>query len=189
MPFEKLYFGKRKALTAFGLYLQWKKSQEAKRYFKNLLFDICQEYSWCLTTHLEIKNNGFLKPRDTIDLFAAETAQTLAKLLVLFKDCVEPFLVDEIKRNIQQRILTPFENQKQDWESLENNWSAVCGSCVGITALILDPKPEILNRCKQALIAYLRGFGDDGCCTEGISYWVYGFGYYTYFADISFSYR
>ena len=35
---------------------------------------------------------------------------------------------------------------------------------------------------------YLKGFGDDGACVEGINYWAYGFGYFTYFAQLLYQY-
>lgn len=31
---------------------------------------------------------------------------------------------------------------------------------------------------------YLSGIGDDGCCSEGIDYWYYGFSFYIHFAEM-----
>ncbi len=42
----------------------------------------------------------------------------------------------------------------------------------------------ILNRLLKALAYFLASYGDDGGCAEGIGYWVYGFGYFTYWLEM-----
>jgi len=185
---EKKYFQKRKQLVALGLYLQWQKDEKAMARFKSLIWDLCQDYSWALPAHLSIEKGVFINPLTTVDLFAAETAQMLAEFLLIYEDQFDLLLINEINKQVQQRVLKPFDENKWPWEKLENNWSAVCGSCVGITALILEKDPlklgRILRRCNKALTYYFAGYGADGACVEGISYWVYGFSYYRYFADL-----
>lgn len=62
-----------------------------------------------------------------------------------------------------------------------------CRKCI----LYLGTDEEIktvLPRIKETLEYYLKGFGDDGACVEGINYWAYGFGYFTYFAQLLYQY-
>jgi len=184
---EKNYFQNRKELVALGLYLQWNQDEKAMKRFKKLVWQVCQEYTWALPAHLKEEASSFKDPKTTLDLFAAETAQMLAEFLIVFADHFEPLLLNEVAHNIKERVLNPFYDQSWPWETFHNNWSAVCGGCIGIVALILESeerKDETVQRCLQALNCFLDGYGEDGCCTEGISYWVYGFGYYLYFIDL-----
>ena len=180
---EKNYFQRRKEVVALGLYLQMNEDEIAMTYFKNLVWDICQEHSWSLPAHFKMGHH-----QTTIDLFAAETAHMMAEFTEIFIDKFEPLLLLEIKNQIWHRVLTPFLAMDWPWEKLENNWSAVCAGAIGMTVLVLDVKAEekdiILNRCLKAMDCFLEGYGEDGCCTEGVSYWVYGFGFYLYFAEI-----
>lgn len=181
---ETSYFKRRKEVVALGLYLQWRRDDaSAFKLFKNLVWDICGEYSWSLPAHFK---EGYHET--TIDLFAAETAHMLAEFIDIFADDFEPLLLGEIKKQIWRRVLTPFLEMDWAWEKLENNWSSVCAGAIGMTALVLDvnqkEKELILNRCLAAMDCFLAGYGDDGCCTEGVSYWVYGFGYFVYFAEV-----
>ncbi|MNV89055.1 hypothetical protein D3C71_1833170 [compost metagenome] len=43
---------------------------------------------------------------------------------------------------------------------------------------------EILFRTESSMRYYLEGFGEDGACLEGLGYWNYGFGYFTYYSDL-----
>ena len=179
---EEIYFKRRRNVVAMALYLQWEREKEVLRHFKNLVWDICQEYSWALPAHLSTNSCEI-----TIDLFAAETAHMLAEFTEIFEADFEPLLLNEINKQIHRRVLTPFLEKAWNFEKLENNWSAVCAGAIGMTVLTLTldlkEKEIILKRCFQAMDYFLKGYGDDGCCTEGISYWVYGFGFYLYFAE------
>ena len=180
---ETSYFRRRRSVVALGLYLQWKNNEQAMRVFKNMVWDVCQEYSWALPAHYPNDFSGF-----TIDLFTAETAHMLSEFLQIFDSEFEPLLKFEICRQINQRIINPFLSQAWEWEKLENNWSAVCAGSIGMTVLNLnldkDIKSIILDRVLKAMNYFKKGFASDGCCTEGISYWVYGFWFYLYFADV-----
>jgi hypothetical protein len=183
--FEAAYFGVRKQLTALGLYLQWNPSKKAITYFNELLWSVSNEFSWCLAAHLSYGEKGFLgEPDKVIDLFSAETAQTLSELLILHEDIMEPYIQEYLRKRIDERVLTPFLEHQWGWETSINNWCAVCASSVGMAALQLaegEKKAQILDRVDKALVYYLKCFGDDGASEEGIGYWVYGFGYYIYY--------
>ena len=187
---EDVYFKRRRDATALALYLQWGESEEKVQLFEEMLFTICQEYSWALPAHIPINENktGYIDAYETVDLFASETAHFLAECTVLFKNKLDQSLMDIIKTEIQKRVLTPFVKKEWAFERLTNNWSAVCAGSIGIAALIIEEdlnrKSLILQRVENALEYFLQGYGDDGACVEGMGYWVYGVGYYTYFADM-----
>jgi hypothetical protein len=183
--FEDTYFERRKQLTALGFYLQFNNSKKAISYFKELLWSISNEFSWCLAAHLEYDDNGLIDGADkNIDLFSAETAQTLSELVLIHKDKLDNILINHIKRKIKDNVINPFLNREFHWETATHNWSAVCSGCIGITALLLEQGERlqsIINRVENALKYYLSGFGSDGVSLEGIGYWTYGFGYYIYY--------
>lgn len=183
--FETVYFERRKQLTALGLYLQWNSSKEAIDYFQELLWTISNEFSWCLAAHLSYGEDDFgSEPAKVVDLFSAETAQTLSEIIIIHKDKIDLLLFNNIKKQIEDRVINPFINKKWDWETATHNWSAVCGGCIGITALLIEKEEKqklVLNKVEKALECYISGFGDDGATLEGIGYWSYGFGYYMYY--------
>ncbi|MDU2491922.1 MAG: heparinase II/III family protein [Clostridium celatum] len=186
--FEEEYFKKRKQLTALALYLQWSSSQKALDYFKELLWSISNEFSWCLGAHLHFDDSGFIgESNKIIDLFSAETAETLSEIIIIHKDKLDKMLIKHIKNQIKERVLNPFINEKWEWEEATHNWSAVCAGCIGITALILENgerQDEIIRRVEKSLEYYLSGFSNDGVSLEGIGYWTYGLGYYIYYKSL-----
>ena len=187
---ETVYFERRKLLAAFGLYLQYHRNTEEQyeeilNYFQELLWSVTNEFSWCVAAHLPQNKEGFLEsPEFQIDLFAAETADTLAELLSIHADKIHPFLQGHIRRQISERIFEPFLRKNWWWETVQSNWCAVCNGCIGMAALLLEQgerKEKLLKKVDESLVHYLNSFGEDGACEEGIGYWVYGFGYYTYY--------
>lgn len=182
---EDIYFEKRKQLSSLGVYLQWKSDEKAIKYFNELLWSISNEFTWALAAHIGYGEYSFNEDcRRTIDLFAAETAESLSELIIIHEDKIDKMIVSHIKEEIITRVINPFLEKQWFWEKSEHNWSAVCGSCLGITALLLEDgerQEKIIKRVERALARYLNGFGNDGVSLEGIGYWSYGFGYYIYY--------
>lgn len=185
---EEDYFQVRKQLAALGLYLCWDKNQKAIEYFNELLWSVGNEFSWCLASHLSYGEAGFGEDSDkNIDLFAAETAESLSELLILHKDIIDPFIWSFLREQINKRVLQPFMEKTWGWETSINNWCAVCSGSIGIAAILLEEgkvRVKILDKVDKALEYYLRCFREDGATEEGIGYWVYGFGYYIYYTAL-----
>ncbi|KAB8131057.1 hypothetical protein F9U64_13865 [Gracilibacillus oryzae] len=201
--FETIYFERRKRLTAFGLmaflspenhqYLMW---------LENEVWQVCQEFSWCLPAHIDPQLEGQSyqdyqldgKKQYTIDLFAAETAFTLAELLHLFYNRLDPFLIEKVKIEVDRRVLQNFiDNGPFHWETATHNWASVCAGSIGSAAIYLHDNDTqlhlVIDRVVDAMNCYLEGYKADGACTEGYSYWQYGFGYFVYFFDLLEKYR
>jgi len=172
LPYEAQFFARRRHLAALAL-------TGDGAALSSILKDVCQERSWALPAHWDADAD----PRTCVDLFACETAQTLAEILKLRED-VEG--ADQIETEIRQRVLDPyFESDfPYFWEERISNWTAVCAGAAGMAALALDYDIDVIRgRVLPVLQAYLFSFGPDGGCVEGVDYWVYGFGYFTYFAE------
>jgi hypothetical protein len=186
---EAAYFEVRKRLTALALYLLWNTNstfhkQEVAQ-LNELLWSVSNEFTWCLAAHLPFDEEGFdIGASSQIDLFAAETAATLSEIATMHHEIIHPFILAHIRRRVEERIFIPFLQKDWGWETLSNNWSAVCAGSIGIAALLLAEKEEqqkLLPKVERAMSYYLDGFGEDGATEEGVGYWVYGFGYYTYY--------
>lgn len=152
------------------------------------IWAICSEVTWCLPAHVSPE-----RPlAETIDLFAAETGFALAELRLLLGSRLPEQLQAHIADLVLGRLLKPFlEKGPYEWEEAEHNWSAVCAGSIGSAALLLlDEKQDrellaqILEKTQRSMACYLKGFGEDGACLEGLGYWNYGFGYFVYYADL-----
>lgn len=187
--FEKGYFNKRKELTRLALLaILDDDSVKEKEALENMIFSICQEFTWCLPAHIKLdKEENAEEKKYTIDLFASETAFTLAEIVTVLSKSIDSNLIQLVYQTINERIFKPFLEEEWEFEKLENNWSAVCCGSVGMAALYLMPettkRQKILARVEEAMGIFIKSFGSDGASREGVSYWQYGFRYFTYFAD------
>lgn len=189
LRYEAAYFGRRKFLSVFGLACVMKHRAEDLKKLEEVLLEICGEECWALPAHVDRSQNPDW--RITIDLFAGETAQTLAQLVTLLKDELSEHVAGIVKRQVEARVLAPFMASKapySGWERSGNNWNAVCCGNIGSAGLFLlnegTGRRALAERLAHALTNYyLKGFGDDGACEEGLGYWAYGFTYYVLFAS------
>ena len=211
--YQTCYFEHRARLNTFAL-LSLAGETDALSSLEDAIWAICDEYTWCLPAHLggrsllpsAVPGNGMVALREQtagmdasgqvyrvhdreVDLFAAETASALAEISALLAEQLSPVVLARARAQVLARVLVPVSGYGPafTWETLSNNWSAVCAGAVGIAAmyLVTDSRTlaPILQRCLAAMAVFLSGFAADGACTEGLGYWHYGFGYYVAFAE------
>ncbi len=186
--YQHVYFARRERLAACAIAAMVSADPQHIDVLQETIWEICNEYTWCLPAHLGANNP--VSPQQMIDLFAAETAHALAEILTILVDQIAPAIAQRIRDEIERRLFQPMcmEDVRFDWETADHNWASVCGGCVGMAAMLLIDDKErltrILNIVIGAMESFLSGYGDDGGCSEGIGYWVYGFGYYVYFAEM-----
>jgi hypothetical protein len=193
LAYEQVYFERRRRLAA--LVLAAHLDERADPALDDLLWSVCDEYTWVLPAHAPAEGPRD-DPRDDpagdpvndfVDLFSAETGHTLAEALSLLGDLIDPRVRDRVGATVDHRVLRPLSGDSPAmwWESSTHNWASVCGGAAGMAALALDSDrlPTLLPRAEAALAAFLSGIGPDGACLEGPDYWTYGFGYYVYFAE------
>jgi hypothetical protein len=183
LPFERVYFERRRRLGRAAMRVLLSSVEERPKFIPSLINKISEimgEESWTFPAHVWTVPSG--KDPMMIDLFAAETANTMAELLTLLGAIIPP----ELARRIRQRLRTQyFENYLKrhaefTWTSLPMNWNAVCHQGVLGAALAVEEDDEILARmlalAGPCLQIFLKGFGRDGSTSEGPGYWSYGFG-------------
>lgn len=182
--FERPYFRRRTYLSALALMtLIYPEKEEYLDELQELIWAICEEYSWTVPAHCGNKLEDGLT---IIDLFSAETSFVLAEICYLLENRLDKLIRDRVKNEIEKRILHNYENRHYWWETTNNNWSAVCAGNVGGALMYLFPErfEKLLPRFLDTMQCLLDGFPEDGTCLEGISYWHYGFGNYLWFADL-----
>ncbi|MCL6457440.1 MAG: heparinase II/III-family protein [Gorillibacterium sp.] len=191
VEYEAYYFGRRKRLTILATLALLEESTESLQALEDTIWAICEEYSWCLPAHFWGHSlEPFDEHKPPIDLFAAETGFALAEIVSLLKDKLHPLVAERAVSEVKKRILEPYSalDSSYGWETLTNNWAAVCAASVGGAALYLLPDADrltpVLLRVIRTIEGYLSGFEEDGACTEGVGYWTYGFGFFVSFAEL-----
>ena len=182
IEYEQKYFIRRKdcsfLLSAFYL-------TDDEKYLKplsNLIFAICDEFSWCVPAHSRLDENPTAEfVIEMIDLFQAETARLLCDAYNILGDKLPYLVCDRIKYEVRRRLIMPMMKNEYWWFELKSNWASVCAgaTAVGVhTFGTQEEKDYIFPITDSCMKNYISGFTDDGCCTEGYSYWNYGFGYF-----------
>ena len=160
---------------------------EEEKYLTELgdtIWNICNFESWTLPAHIS-EGAPIHRRRNFIALFSAAAGATLSEILYFVGDKLPELVTRRAKAEIQYRTIDSFANNDCPFEHVSHNWAAVCISSVLCTYLYMATEEEIeaqLPRMMATADRYLTGFADDGCCSEGISYWGYGFSNFITFA-------
>jgi hypothetical protein len=187
--YETPYFERRSRFISLLIIVLLEQDPSDLQTLEDLIWEICAEYTWCFPAHLSMTPDH-VPPRQRVDLFAAETAQALAEAVYLLGDRLHSQIADRVRAEVEDRIFQPFFESSTafGWEKSTSNWSAVCAGAAGMAAILLVQDKVRLagmtDRVIRSMNVFLSGFGDDGCCTEGIGYWAYGFGFFYYYADM-----
>ncbi|MEI7732327.1 MAG: heparinase II/III family protein [Verrucomicrobiota bacterium] len=148
---------------------------------------ICQEKTWIYNFH-DGSLNDYSGKKISIDLSSVDLAQNLGECLYLLGDRLSPETRQLVTAKLRERIFDPYHKAvdgtgaRIGWITADMNWNSVCHAGVVAAALAVCP-----DRKERAFFVaagekysddYLRGFGGDGYCAEGMGYWNYGFGNY-----------
>ena len=186
--YERKYFARRRKLGQAIMLCLLYEEQEYLDALCEVVWEICNEITWALPAHLaDVAVENY---RTHIDLFAAETAHSLAETEFLVGDRLPTRIRELIRHEVKERIFDAYESRPYFWEKLISNWPGVCGSSVGMAYMCLAPErfENVKGRLMDVLNHFLKSYGDDGSNTEGISYWQYGFWMYLNFADMLYRY-
>ncbi|CAM3144577.1 heparinase II/III domain-containing protein [Rariglobus hedericola] len=185
LPFERPYFERRRRLGRAAMAVLLGDDATRTRLlpsFIKKLGEIMDEESWTLPAHVWNEPTG--KNPWMIDLFAAETANNFADLLVVFAAVIPADLTQRIKTRLHVQIFENYVNPRTTfhWLTITNNWNAVCHQGVLGAALAVEEDHALVARMLSVaatrLPAFLTGYGADGSTSEGPGYWSYGFGWF-----------
>jgi len=190
---EQVYFERRERLNTCALLsMIYPDNEEYFEKLQDIIWAICNEYSWALPAHLGLsKKTGQYDEENIrnefnlIDLFASETAAALAEIKLILNDRLDEDIKNRISSEIDRRVIVPYLNDNYFWETIKSNWAAVCAGNVGSTFIYERPDlfPQIKERLHKTLESFLSSYKEDGVCEEGVSYWEFGFGNFLFYAQ------
>ncbi len=187
--FEGPYFDRRRRLHQLLL----AECTEGQRRFRDPIADtlwaILEESSWCIPAHVGGQRAGVGLPdvdEPIVDLFAAQTASTVAWTLYLYGaelDAVSPRLRIRARNEVQRRILSSYLARDYGWMGFAartraarpNNWNPWINGNVLTAALLLETndtrRVDLVHRVLRSLDRFLLPYPEDGGCDEGPGYW------------------
>lgn len=147
-------------------------------YIEDIIWDMCGFETW--SRPYSFNEGGELERRATnLDLASTDMGCIIAEALYVIGDKLNPLVYRRAKAEVQRRIIDSYATSDDYWWMKSTlNWAAVCTGNIITTYLYLATDSEIeaqLPRMLKTLELYISGFDDDGCCPEGLGYWVYGF--------------
>lgn len=189
--YEQPYFARRSLLMGAALA---ECAADDGRYLDAVIdgiWCICEESAWVLSAHNGSDHPGAppmaARPlpdvtNPYVDLFAAQTAATLADVLYLLQDrldAVSPLIARRARREIDLRVVTPFLTHDDFWwmgmiRRDVNNWTPWIVSNVIDVLLLLERdahrRSEGIARGMRMLDSYPAVLPPDGGCDEGAGY-------------------
>jgi len=160
--------------------------------FVETLKSICKEPTWIFPAH-DGNLANFKGEQTDIDLASSALAWVLGTADGMLGEKLEPQVRQLIREQVRRRVFDSYEQTVTGkragnwWLVCTNNWNAVCLAGVTGAAMSLIDSPQ--ERAFYAAAAeqyskhFLEGFTADGYCSEGVSYWNYGFGHYVLLAE------
>ena len=185
--YQTPYFQNRKVLS--DLVVAYKVTHEMQ--YLNPILDgidsLCSENCWTIPPHsYHGTDNNTRMPLYDIDkpvlaLFSLETGALLAMIYTLLAeelDQITPMLRRHIYQTIRKRILEPYLTEYFWWmgkgDKPLNNWTTWCSTNMLICIFLLPTSQEYrhaaLKKIFTSLDYFMDGYGEDGGCPEGPSY-------------------
>ena len=162
---------------------------EHKGRFLDALLDeswlIAEETSWVMSAHMPGRPLLPDAEEPVIDLAVAMVGRMFAETLYLLgeeMDAVTPLWRKRVLHELRRRCAEPFLKGGFWWETCEMNWNSVCHGGVASAVLLAEPdvqlRARVLHKTLDHVRHFLKGFTPDGGCSEGASYWRYGFSWF-----------
>ncbi|MHC4325635.1 MAG: heparinase II/III domain-containing protein [Planctomycetota bacterium] len=161
--------------------------------FEEIVRVLCSERTWVMPAHDRQLTNFHGKIVD-IDLGSSALGWSLATADYLLADKLTPETRRLIRDNLNRRIFQPYlemvsgKRKKNWWMTGTNNWNAVCLAGVTGSALAVidlgETRALFIAAAENYSKNFLKGFTDDGYCSEGLGYWNHGFGYYIMLSEL-----
>lgn len=148
---------------------------------------LCREKTWVYPAH-DGRLDNFYGRTVEMDLRATAVAWELGSVDYLLGAKLSPATRRLLHENIERRVLQPFRDMAEGrrkeiyWMRATHNWNAVCLAGITGAALALEDSPQdrawFIAATQDYIRYFLKGFGPDGYCVEGVGYWNYGFGHF-----------
>lgn len=188
--FENRYYARRRELAILVMAECLDHRGEYLPAIADRVWQICEETSWCIPAHAvqqadqpeetppPLRLIPGTEPYPFPDLFACETAATLAETLHLLgpelegiSRAIRPRVLEAARRQVFDSFLA---NDHYTWQSGHNNWAPWCASSLLLAAPVLETDPSqrdrIVDTAAAVLVRFLDRLPPDGFSEEGPSY-------------------
>lgn len=153
------------------------------RAIEEALIALCNQKSWSIPAHDRNLNN--YKGTDYyVDLVVATAGNGIAQCVAMLDDRLSPEVKARVQCAFREKMFRPVyrcleETKPFGWFTVTNNWNSVCLAGVTGAALTLLPDKEerayFIAAAEKYNVYGMKGYADDGYCSEGVGYYNYGF--------------
>lgn len=147
------------------------------------LVSLCQQNPWSIPAHDRNLNNYNGKDY-SVDLVVATAGNGIAQCIAMLDDRLSPEVKARVRCAFREKIFRPIyrcleETKPAWWFTVTNNWNSVClAGVTGAALTLLADKEErayFVAAAEKYNVYGMKGYADDGYCSEGVGYYNYGF--------------
>ena len=191
--YQKVYFGRQTMLRELCAAERVEGKGTYLARIAELLEAFCAMRSWVMPAH-DLKLVNFNGTGITVDLGSSGIAFLMSEVLEEVGDKLPPELRARVRSETERRVFAPYraanavsgiagtDFKSNWWFFRRSNWNAVCHANVVRAALAAvedrADRAAFVEAAERAQLFFLESFLPDGYCTEGGSYWNYGFGHF-----------
>lgn len=160
--------------------------ENKKRYIpaiEKALIELCKQKPWSIPAHDRNLNN--YKGTDySVDLVVATAGNSIAQCISMLDDRLSPEVKARVQCAFREKVFRPIYRCLEEakpfwWFTATNNWNSVClAGITGAALTLLTDKEErayFVAAAEKYNVYGMKGYADDGYCSEGVGYYNYGF--------------
>lgn len=147
------------------------------------LISLCRQKPWSIPAH-DRELHNFNGTDYSVDLVVATSGNGIAQCVYMLDDKLSPEVKARVQCAFQEKVFRPVmrgleRNRPFWWFTATNNWNSVCLAGVTGAALTLIPDREerayFVAAAEKYNVYGMKGYAEDGYCSEGVGYYNYGF--------------
>ncbi|MCC8187123.1 MAG: glycoside hydrolase family 88 protein [Bacteroides sp.] len=144
---------------------------------------LCEQKPWSIPAHDRSLQN-YNGTDYYVDLVVATEGNSLAQLVYMLDDKLSFEVRARVQCALQEKVFRPIRKCIENdslfyWFTVTNNWNSVClAGVTGAATAVLTDKEErafFIAVAEKSHEYGMKGYGDDGYCSEGVGYYNYGF--------------
>lgn len=153
------------------------------RAIENGIIELCKQKPWSIPAHDRSLQN-YNGTDYYVDLVVATAGNSLAQCVYMLDDKLSMETRARVQCAFSEKVFRPIRRCLEEtkpfyWFTVTNNWNSVCLAGVTGAALTLLTDKEERAYFVAAAEKYneygMKGYADDGYCSEGVGYYNYGF--------------
>lgn len=160
--------------------------ENSRRYIpaiEKALVSLCEQKPWSIPAHDRSLQN-YNGTDYYVDLVVATSGNSIAQCVSLLGNRLSPEVRARVQCAFREKVFRPIYRCLEKgkpfwWFTATNNWNSVCLAGVTGAALALLPDREerayFVAAAEKYHVYGMKGYADDGYCSEGVGYYNYGF--------------